>query len=123
MTTLKSKVQPSLWHKALALLLVLLSIGLGLMAWSSLYNLALALALNVALGSQGINAGQRTGIIRTTRALAMMCGGGLWLAVAIGSFGYHSEFLGTRRSWRVLKWTIGIEVLIIALDRLYALLF
>lgn len=122
MTTLDTKLQPAIWQKGLAALVVLASILLGLVAWFSLYNLLMVLAIELAVQGGEMTASQRAGIVRLVRVSSMLCGGAIWLVMAIASVGYHSEALGTRRSWRMLGWIIGIELVIVLLERTYVLL-
>lgn len=116
MTVLQTKTQPPLRMKLLGILVVVASIGLGLVAWSSLYDLVIQLAIRASVSMIEFNAVQRTGVIRTARILVTMCGGMVWLIIVVSSIGYHSERLGHRRSWRILAWTIGIELALIGLD-------
>jgi len=116
MTALERNRQPPLRMKLLGILVVIASIGLGLVAWSSLYDLVIQLAIRISVRMVELDTIQRAGIIRTARILVMMCGGGIWLIIVVASMGYHSERLATRRSWRILAWTIGIELALIGLD-------
>ena len=117
MTTLKNDVLPSILVKLLALVAVAASIVLAFFAWNSLLAITLDLSVRFAMhATSADHMVQQSGIVVTVRTLTMMCGGAFWLAVAVGGISFHSHFLGKRRSWKVLAWTIGIELALIALD-------
>ncbi len=121
MTALKRKTHPPLRSRLLALLAVIISVGLALAAWSSGLRIALDIAVRYSFANPDINSGQQIGIVRTVRIAMMICGGVIWLIVALASIGYHSENLGRPRSWKILAWTIGIELAIIGVDVLMQL--
>jgi hypothetical protein len=90
----------------LAILLWLLSFGLGLEA---LYCLIQLYFLISALLSQGVE-----------ETPSSVLGIGFLLALAfllftVGTTEYHSKRVGTRESWRLFAWSIGVEAGIIAL--------
>ena len=122
MTALKRKTLPPLRIRIFAFIAMIASVVLGLVAWSSGLRIALELALRITLATTDINSSQPLGIMRTVRIIVMMCGGMTWLIVALASIGYHSSNLGRRRSWRILAWTIGIELAIIVIDILMQVL-
>jgi hypothetical protein len=110
--------QPSLPVKLLAVMAIIVSIALGFVAWSSLMGISLELAAQYAVRVSLESISRQMGIMRSARAVSMMCGGGIWLAVALVGISFHWSFLGKRRSWKVLGWTIGAEAVLIGLDAL-----
>ena len=58
----------------------------------------------------------RGGFWRIIRYTSLFVGGILWLAMVIGGMEFHfnQKRLGSGRSYRILAWTIGIEIVLVA---------
>lgn len=91
----------------LVAVLWLISAILGLIA--VYYLRELTILIYALVGSRDYYIGVLTSQVVT------IVGGLLWVIVIIGTGEYHLKHAGERKSWRIFAWTIGIELLIIAL--------
>jgi hypothetical protein len=93
--------------------LFLVTIALGLAAFIAMPDIArLVVAMTVAQAPD-VNVVQARGMVSTARNVSTMMAGLLFLIVAVGGMEYHFRNRGSRKSYRIFAWTIGIEIAII----------
>lgn len=98
------------------LVLWLATAGIGVLAFIAFQDIATTAVAFALTGSTDIGTVEMRGWITTTRNVSAMLGGLLWLAMVVGGVEYHFRHVGQRRSYRVFAWTLGIEVMLIALS-------
>jgi hypothetical protein len=84
-----------------ALLLWLIAFGLGL---NAIYVLLQIFYLVFGVAGGGLSRAERF-----APALVFLLGLG-FLIFVVATSEYHRRYVGTRRSWRLFAWTIGIEI-------------
>lgn len=95
----------------------LASAGVGFLAFIAIQDIATsAAALALIDDTPEIGIVETHGWITTARNVSTMIGAILWLAVVVGGMEYHFRHVGERRSYRVFAWTLGIEVVLIAVS-------
>lgn len=52
--------------------------------------------------------------------VAAVIGGIIWLFAIIASGEYHLKHAGERKSWQIIAWILGIEILIVAVGSIIA---
>jgi hypothetical protein len=113
MEAVENETSKPLHVTALSYLLVAATLVLGVVAWLSLRLIMLQLAATIALNTPDLFTSQRAAIVNNTSNLIMVCGGIVWLGLAIAGIEYHGRNAGKRKSWKVLAWTLGIEIAVI----------
>jgi hypothetical protein len=91
-------------QSAIALVLWLITVGLGLLDIYVVYQVAQVI---------GLNAGSERRVIEITGYCALLILGLLFVAFVIGTAEYHRKRVGQRRSWRLFTITIVVQVLIL----------
>lgn len=89
----------------------LVTVLLGLFAVYNLHALSM-LAFQAIKGHQFTPSDFNTG--RLIGYLVIFFGGLGWIATAILSGEYHLKHAGEVKSWKIIAWFLGIEILIIA---------
>ena len=120
MTTPKNEASQStkIGRWLLTALLWLATLALGFFAFIALQDIVLIAGAQLIARNDEIGVVEGRGWLTTGRNVITMCGGILWLALAVGGMEYHFRRAGQRRSLVVLGWTIGIELAIIAIGAL-----
>ena len=92
------------------------TVGLGFLAFIAFQDIATTAVGYILAGDPEVDVVQARGWVTTTRNVSTMIAGVLWLIMVIGGMEYHFRHVGQRRSWRIFAWTLGIELLLIAIS-------
>lgn len=92
------------------------TVGLGFLAFIAFQDIATTAIGYLLSGDPEVDVVQARGWVTTTRNVSTMIAGVLWLIMVIGGMEYHFRHVGQRRSWRIFAWTLGIELLLIAIS-------
>ncbi len=92
------------------------TVGLGFLAFIAFQDIATTAIGYILSGDPEVDVVQARGWVTTTRNVSTMIAGVLWLIMVIGGMEYHFRHVGQRRSWRIFAWTLGIELLLIAIS-------
>lgn len=103
---------PRLLVGVVVAVLWLATAGLGLYAIYQLHALSI-LAFQAIKGPQNFTPSDfNTG--RLISYLVILLGGLGWIAAVILSGEYHLKHAGEAKSWKIIAWSLGVEILIIA---------
>ena len=92
------------------------TVGLWFLAFIAFQDIATTAVGYILAGDPEVDVVQARGWVTTTRNVSTMIAGVLWLIMVIGGMEYHFRHVGQRRSWRIFAWTLGIELLLIAIS-------
>ncbi len=97
--------------------LYLTTIVLGVLTFIALPDVS-RLIVSLAAGlDPEVGITQTRGLVSTARNISALLGGIALLAIFFGGMEFHFRNKGTRKSYRVFAWTIGIEIAIILMHQ------
>ncbi len=102
-----------LGEQIVALLLWAASLAVGFMCFVYIQDLTGYITASIVVGN--MSDFQAARVVRLVQMVWVVISGMILLALAVGSFDYHSKKAFTSQSWRVFAWTFGIEAAIILL--------
>ena len=102
--------------------LYIITIALGIVAFLVLPDVSRLLVLPIVAQNPDASITQTRGMVSTARNVSTILGGIALLAIFFGGMEFHFRNKGTRRSYRIFAWTIGIEIAIILIHQVLLLI-